>query len=410
VNERPKRLLFVIDSLGAGGAQNQLGLLAAGLAARGHHVEVAQYYPDDDFGWRLDAAGVTRHRFSKRDRAGASVARDLRALVARGRFDVVTSYMDRPGLYAALATVGPGRPPLVVSHRSITRWSTLGMAERALRRWTNRHAARIVCNSRHECRTWLALLPGADVRSIWNGLPAADGNDDMHAKPDVRTEASGATLQSDDARAAVQPEAADLTVDDGDTLLLCVGTITPDKNLESLIDALVLARERGSRGVRVACLGAPKQTLPRDVAYDARLRARVAAAGLGDSWRWLGHRADPRPWYGRADALVHVARTEGLPNVVCEAQCAALPVLIGAVLDHPLMVEDGVSGMLCDPNDPASIATAIERFVALDDRARASLGRAARQHAENAYSMTRFLDEHERLYDELTSPGTGATG
>ena len=106
---------------------------------------------------------------------------------------------------------------------------------------------------------------------------------------------------------------------------------------------------------------------------------------------------------------MHLGLDEGLPNVVCEAQCARLPVLVGAVLDHPRMVEDGTSGFLCDPHDAASVAEAIDRFVALDADARTRFGDAARRQAESAYSMTRLLDEHEALFDELVGGDTGTT-
>jgi len=46
------------------------------------------------------------------------------------------------------------------------------------------------------------------------------------------------------------------------------------------------------------------------------------------------------------DAFVHPSFYEGMPNVVCEALAAGLPVLVSDVCDHPLLVEKGVQGFL----------------------------------------------------------------
>jgi glycosyltransferase involved in cell wall biosynthesis len=68
----------------------------------------------------------------------------------------------------------------------------------------------------------------------------------------------------------------------------------------------------------------------------------------------------------RHDALIHPSLYEGLPNAVCEALAAGLPVLISNVCDHPLLVVEGERGFLFDPSDPLSIAMSIERAAALD--------------------------------------------
>ncbi|WP_232629356.1 glycosyltransferase [Methylobacterium sp. Leaf118] len=68
---------------------------------------------------------------------------------------------------------------------------------------------------------------------------------------------------------------------------------------------------------------------------------------------------------------------EGLPMVVAEAFAAGTPVIasrIGALAD---LVEDGVTGLLVTPGDPADLARAMERILA-DPAAARRMGQAAR--------------------------------
>ena len=60
------KIFFLIRSLDTGGAQRQLAVLAAGLAARGHGITVTTYYDGGQLADPLRAAGVTVRSLEKR--------------------------------------------------------------------------------------------------------------------------------------------------------------------------------------------------------------------------------------------------------------------------------------------------------------------------------------------------------
>lgn len=68
------------------------------------------------------------------------------------------------------------------------------------------------------------------------------------------------------------------------------------------------------------------------------------------------------------------------PYAIVEAMFAALPVVSTRVAAIPELVEDGVTGLLVDPNDDDALLDALEQLVTDLDRARA-LGRAGRERA-----------------------------
>jgi glycosyltransferase involved in cell wall biosynthesis len=149
---------------------------------------------------------------------------------------------------------------------------------------------------------------------------------------------------------------------------------------------LVVGRLRIRKGVDVL-LAAMPELLRRHpaarllIAGDGEHRAaleRVAAAlGLGAAVSFLG-RADAmrvRRLLRGAAALVVPSIYEGMPLVVLEAMEASVPVVASRVSGIPEVVEDGRTGWLVPPEEPASLAAALA--AALDDPAAASRRGAA---------------------------------
>ncbi len=66
------------------------------------------------------------------------------------------------------------------------------------------------------------------------------------------------------------------------------------------------------------------------------------------------------------------------------------------------MVEDGATGFLAAPSDPASLRDALRRAFAMDDAALAAMGALARQRAMTTFTRERYYREMTALYAELS--------
>ena len=77
---------------------------------------------------------------------------------------------------------------------------------------------------------------------------------------------------------------------------------------------------------------------------------------------------------------------EGLPNVVMEAMAAGLPVVATRVGGVPELVEDGRTGCLVPPRDPAALARAMAGIMALSPPARAAMGQQGRVAVGDRFS------------------------
>ncbi len=136
--------------------------------------------------------------------------------------------------------------------------------------------------------------------------------------------------------------------------LLSVGRLDPEKAPEMLLEALALLEERAAGRYRLTIVG------------DGQLEdeLKVEAGRFGDAVRFRGHVPNgPELFelYRASDVFVHVARTEGLPQVLAEAQAAGLPIVATDVGGVRAGLGDGAEALLVPPSDPEALAGAITR-------------------------------------------------
>ena len=142
--------------------------------------------------------------------------------------------------------------------------------------------------------------------------------------------------------------------------LLSVGRLDPEKAPEMLLKALALLEKRTPGRYRLTIVG--------DGQLENELRAE--ADRFGDAVRFCGHVPNgPELFklYRASDVFVHVARTEGLPQVLTEAQAAGLPIVATDVGGVRAGLGGGAEALLVPPNDAEALAAAITRVASDGD-------------------------------------------
>jgi glycosyltransferase involved in cell wall biosynthesis len=88
---------------------------------------------------------------------------------------------------------------------------------------------------------------------------------------------------------------------------------------------------------------------------------------------------------------------DGLPNTLLEAMACGLSIVASDVVGVPLVIDDGVHGLLAPERDPAALARAIGAL--LGDPARAAtLGQAARTRVERELTWPHIARRYLAAY------------
>lgn len=213
-------------------------------------------------------------------------------------------------------------------------------------------------------------VPRSRLRVIPNGADLPDEEAEWGPARAIR-EALGAT--------ALRP------------LWVCAARLEEQKGHAMLFEALAELRRRGR--VFTCALAGEGSLRPA-------LERRVEELGLGAFVRFLGQVEEIGPLLLAADAVLLPSRWEGLPLTLLEALARARPVVATAVGGIPEVIEDGVSGRLVPPDDPAAFAAALESFQQKPDAA-FRLGRAGARVVAESYTWAHVAEEFESLYDEV---------
>jgi glycosyltransferase involved in cell wall biosynthesis len=173
--------------------------------------------------------------------------------------------------------------------------------------------------------------------------------------------------------------------------VLSIGTaarISPGKRLEDLLDALRAAAPRLPPHVlRIA--GEPD----RDSACYPALLRRLSR---GLRVEFAGHAGDIRAFLDGLDVFAMISEPPGCPNASLEAMAAGLPVIATDVGGAREQVDDGVTGRLVPPRDPAAFASALVELCS-DADLRARMGAAARERAARLFDVRRMAGDYRRL-------------
>ena len=120
------------------------------------------------------------------------------------------------------------------------------------------------------------------------------------------------------------------------------------------------------------------------------------------SWGGMISRENLRDEFARATVLFLPTREDNCPMVVLEAQASGVPVIASNVGGVPDLVEDGVTGLLTNPDFPSTMPIALEKI--LTDKALAALlAEGGRKQALARFHPNILATRHVELYREVLS-------
>ncbi|HEX7323832.1 MAG TPA: glycosyltransferase family 4 protein [Rhodanobacteraceae bacterium] len=369
------KLALVISSLGGGGAERVMTLLANAWAGGGNEVTLITLASSrmDAFplapGVRrvaLDVAGPSTHVAAA---IGHNVVRirALRRAIAASRPDAVISFIAESNVRVLVAMIG-SRVPVIISERTFINGHHMRGVWRVLRRWLYPRAAAIVAQT-GRCATELERLVRRRVDVIANPItvqpaPAATG-------PVVPADAAS-----------------------GNRTLLAVGRLAPEKGFDLLLDAFAQVAWRHADWNLVILGEGPLR---------AALQGQVERDGLVGRVAMPGFDAHVRAAMRRADLFVLSSRYEGFPNALLEAMAEGVACVSCDCDTGPReLIEHDRNGWLVEPGNAPALATALDALMR-DADLRARLGHNARAVAAT-YALPVILGQWNALVRAVLAP------
>ena len=181
-----------------------------------------------------------------------------------------------------------------------------------------------------------------------------------------------------------------------DPLFLFIGRFLRDKGIVEFVDAARMVK-RDFPGVRFQVLGALEP------------HPKAIPAGTLDQWKneqvveFIEPANDVRPFIEQADAVVLPSYREGLPRALLEGSAMGRAVIGSDVPGCRDVVEEGVTGFLCEHHSAQSLASAMIRFCALSPDQRASMGLEARRKSEQEFGEQLVIGAYIRALESVSA-------
>jgi D-inositol-3-phosphate glycosyltransferase len=176
--------------------------------------------------------------------------------------------------------------------------------------------------------------------------------------------------------------------------VLSLGRLVPRKGNDTVIAAIAAVP-----GAELTVAGGPDPGQLGDDPEVARLREVAEECGVADRVRFTGRvpHEDVPAMLKSADVVVSVPWYEPFGIVPVEAMACGKAVVVSAVGGHLDTVEDGGTGRLVPPRDPAALTAVLAQLLA-EPGLRRKLGTAGAARAAARYSWDTVAAETEAVY------------
>jgi len=290
-----------------------------------------------------------------------SSVRKLLTLIKQQEVEIIHANSSRCMIYAGLSGKLSGVP--VVWHVRVTDTDPI------LDRFLTLLSDRIIVNSQSVLKRFSFLKDQARISLVYNGV------DLKQFAPSV----SGESIRKE------------YSIGRDEKVITMIGRLDEYKGHRYLLEAASKVLD-GSRRVRFLIVG-------DGVARD-ELEVLAKDLDVAGSVIFCGQRSNVPEFLAASDVVVSASMKEGFGRVIVEAMAMTKPVVATKVGGVPEIVRDGKSGILVEPADSESLASAMISVIDSPEMA-LKLAVEGEKRARENFSLEKHIREIEEIYNTL---------
>ena len=362
------KIVFVVSSLNAGGAERVATILCNAWSARGDAVTLIQTYsgggapfyklsPSVELIYLADLVGGAKRSLNGYIRRLLR----LRNLISQREPDVVISFLSSVSVATILATRLMNIPIIVCERNDPSVRSRFDPWEIASK-MTFRFADMLTVQTEAVAEKVGAIYPNLKkIRVVHNPLPA-------------------------------DPVACAETRMNGVRTLLSVGRLAQQKRMDLLIKAFSeIAPHFPEWNLHIYGDGPEKNTLGLMIA-ERGMRERIFLKGIT---------TEPLKVMAESDVFAMTSDHEGFPNALLEAMSLGLPCVVTDCPSGPREItRHGEDAMLVPLNDQIALTDALCKMMA-EEKTRATFSDRARQSVLKRFNLNAILSRWDELFFEV---------
>ena len=369
------RVLWIIDSLGPGGAEGLMPSLLENLTRLGvqSQVCVLQSRLGNPVALELEKRGISVNLVQVDNLRSFSQIKCLFQYIANTKPDIIHTQLETSDTLGCMIA-------RILKIPSVSTLHTLSVPSQKrtsrFRNFMRRFSLRFFCNkiiavSEVTRKHFISLgMKPEKVITLHNGISVERFQHNFAEMRAYRKE---------------------LGFDDGDFVLVTVAVLREQKGIQNMIRAIPSLLNKFPN-VRYAIVG--------DGDYRNPLEELANLLHVDDKISFLGYRNNIPEVLAASDLFVFPTLNDALPTVLLEAMATGLPIVASRVGGVPEIIVDGQSGLLVQPGEPSLLVDACTRL--LDDRDFANaLGIAGHEVVVQRFDINRQLKNLKSLYHQL---------
>lgn len=360
------KLTLVISSLGAGGAERVMSLMANYWAAKGWEITLLTLDDGIPF-YQLNeqvnhiGLGIQQNSPNVLMSAWNNFRRiqTLRGAIASLKPEVVISFIDQMNVLTLIATRSLNLP-VIVSERTDPTLYPIGTMWNSLRRWTYPFASKIVVLTQRTSDYFLFELR----------LPSYIIPNPVIFPPKFEN-----VSQTENTKRS----------------LIAMGRLTQQKGFDLLITAFAKLKDEHPNWILTILGEGELRAQLEALRNQLKLQTRVYLPGAVKN---VYERLQ------QGDIFVLSSRFEGFPNALCEAMACGLPVIATDCPTGPReIIRDGIDGILVQRENVAALSAAMANLMT-DEQKRKDLSTRATEVVER-FGMDKIMPMWEELLAQV---------